>query len=64
MNRRLYQLCHEYVKCYEVLSCLMAVDGIDGERLKLFRLMQERTENLESEMETCIVEGDLMNGDG
>ena len=62
MNRRLYELCHEYVKCYEVLSCLLAVDDIGKERLKLFRLMEGRTEKLESEIESCIVEGDLMKG--
>lgn len=62
MNRRLYELCHEYVKCYEVLSCLLAVDDIGKERLKLFRLMEGRTEKLESEIESCIVEGDLRKG--
>ena len=62
MNRRLYELCHEYVKCYEVLSCLLAIDDIGKERLKLFRLMEGRTEKLESEIESCIVEGDLRKG--
>ena len=59
MNKELYELCHEYCKCYDVLTCLLAVDEIADERLKLFRLMEERTERLESEIEHCIVEHDL-----
>jgi len=62
MNRQLYELCHEYVKCYDVMSCLMSVDETAGERLKLFRLMERRTESLEREMEECIVECDLRKG--
>lgn len=34
---------------------------MESERLKLFRLMQDRMKELESEIETCIVENDLIN---
>lgn len=61
MNRLLFQLCFEYVKCYSTIELLISVDGIDAERLKLFRLMQDRCKRLEREMEECIVENDLLN---
>ena len=61
MNRELLELCVEYVKCYQILDCLLCLNGIDAERLKLFRLTQERCKRLESEMEQCIVENDLLN---
>jgi len=61
MNRQLLELCVEYVKCYQILDCLLCLNGIDAERLKLFRLTQERCKRLESEMEQCIVENDLLN---
>ena len=61
MNRHLFQLCFEYVKCYSMIECLISVDGIEAERLKLFRLMQNRCRQLEQEMEECIVENDLLN---
>ena len=59
MNRQLYELCHEYCKCYDVMGCLLSVDELAGERLKLFRLMETRTESLEREIEEAIVESDL-----
>ena len=59
MNRQLLQLCFEYIKCYQVLECLLAVDECADESLKLFRLMKNRTENLEHEIELCIVETDM-----
>lgn len=62
MNRELYELCHEYCKCYDILGCLLSVDEIADERLKLFRLVDERTRKLESEIENCIVECDLRRG--
>ena len=61
MNRLLFQLCFEYVKCYSTIELLINVNGIDAERLKLFRLMQDRCKRLEHEMEECIVENDLLN---
>lgn len=64
MNNQLLKLCVEYVKCYQILDCLLCLDGIDAERLKLFRLTQERCKRLESEMEQCIVENDLLNSMG
>ena len=39
MKRKLYLLCQDYVRCYGVLDCLISVDGLDAESLKLFRLM-------------------------
>ena len=41
----------------------MILDGIEAERLKLFRLSQNRCRNLETEMETVLVENDLLNGE-
>ena len=64
MNRMLFQLCFDYVKCYSTIELLISVDGIDAERLKLFRLMQNRCRDLEHEMEQCIVENDLLNSMG
>lgn len=64
MNRYLFQLCFDYVKCYSAIELLISVDGIDAERLKLFRLMQNRCKQLEQEMEQCIVENDLLNSMG
>ena len=61
MNRVLFQLCFEYVKYYATMDLLISVDGIDAERLKLFRLMQDRCKKLESEIEQAIVENDLLN---
>lgn len=62
MNRKLLQLCYEYIKCYQVLECLLAVDECADESLKLFRLMKDRTETLEHEIELSIVEHDMRNG--
>ena len=63
MNRKLLELCVEYIKCYQIMDCLMILDGIEAERLKLFRLAQNRCRNLETEMETVLVENDLLNGE-
>lgn len=64
MNRRLLELCVEYVKCYQILDCLLCLDGIEAERLKLFRLTRDRCKKLEQEMEECIVTNDLLNSMG
>ena len=61
MNRQLYQLCIDYIRCYDLLQALISIDGIDSERLKLFRLTQTRMKEIEREFETAIVENDLLN---
>ena len=61
MNRQLYQLCIDYIRCYDLLHALISIDGIDSERLKLFRLTQTRMKEIEREFETAIVENDLLN---
>ncbi len=61
MNKKLYTLCSEYSTCFETILLLINIDGVESERLKLFRLMQDRMKELESEIETCIVENDLIN---
>ena len=61
MNRQLFQLCQQYVYCYGVIEALLNMNGIESERLKIFRLTQNRMRMLEEEMEQCIVENDLEN---
>ena len=61
MNRQLYQLCIDYIRCYDILHALISIDGIDSERLKLFRLTQNRMKEIERDFETAIVENDLLN---
>ena len=61
MNRKLYSLCLEYMNCYGILQTLISMDGIDHERLKIFRVTADRIHELEKEMETVIVENDLEN---
>ena len=55
MNPQLLLLCREYVKCYAVLDCLINLDGLEAESLKLFRLCKDRCSMLENEMLECIV---------
>lgn len=55
MNRRLYLLCQEYIQCYGVINCLINIDGLEAESLKLFRLTKERIERLEDEFVKVIV---------
>jgi hypothetical protein len=43
------------VKCYGVLDCLINLDGLEAESLKLFRLCKDRCSMLENEMLECIV---------
>ncbi len=59
MNRRLYLLCQDYVRCYGVLECLISVDGLEAESLKLFRLTKERMEHLENEFVKIIVNNEV-----
>lgn len=59
MNPTLYLICKEYVKCYEVLDCLIHLDGLQAESLKLFRLSKERTEQLEEEIIHTIIEKEV-----
>lgn len=61
MNRHLFELCFEYVKCFSILECLISIEGIEAERLKLFRLTGERCRMLEQEIGEVIVENDLKN---
>ena len=62
MNRQLFLLCQQYVYAYGVIEALLNMNGIESERLKIFRLTQNRMRMLEEEMEQCIVENDLENG--
>ena len=62
MNRQLFQLCQQYVYCFGLIETLINTAGIESERLKIFRLTQNRMRMLEEEMEQCIVENDLENG--
>jgi hypothetical protein len=62
MNRQLFLLAQQYVYCYGVIEALLNMNGIESERLKIFRLTQNRMRMLEEEMEQCIVENDLENG--
>ena len=55
MNRKLYLLCQEYIQCYGVVNCLINIDGLEKESLKLFRLTKERMEQLENEFVKIIV---------
>ena len=55
MNKELVELCNEYVECYRVILCLLDVNGIESERLKLFRIMQERMGILEKELFELLV---------
>ena len=55
MNRKLYLLCQEYIQCYGVFNCLINIDGLEEESLKLFRLTKERMEQLETEFVKIIV---------
>lgn len=61
MNMELYHLCHEYCTCFSTVNMLIKINGVESERLKLFRLMTNRMAELEREIETCIVENDLVN---
>lgn len=61
MNMELYHLCHEYCTCFSTVNMLINISGVESERLKLFRLMTDRMAELEREIETCIVENDLVN---
>jgi hypothetical protein len=63
MNPQLLLLCREYVKCYSVLDCLINLDGLEAESLKLFRLCKDRCSMLENEMLECIVAREV-TGDG
>ena len=62
MNRQLFLLAQQYVYSYGVIEALLNMNGIESERLKIFRLTQNRMRMLEEEMEQCIVENDLENG--
>jgi hypothetical protein len=64
MNRQLFQLCQQYVYCYGVIEALLNMNGIESERLKLFRLTQNRMRMLEQEMESCIIVNDLEKNKG
>lgn len=59
MNHRLYLLCQDYIKCYGVLECLISVDGLEAESLKLFRLTKDRIERLEEEFVKIVVDKEL-----
>lgn len=59
MNQYLYSLCLEYVRCYGSIQTLIAVEGIDAERLKLFSLLINRCNSLEAEISQCTVESEL-----
>jgi hypothetical protein len=63
VNPQLLLLCREYVKCYGVLDCLINLDGLEAESLKLFRLCKDRCSMLENEMLECIVAREV-TGDG
>ena len=59
MNRKLYLLCQEYIQCYGVLNCLISIDGLETESLKLFRLTKERMQQLENEFVNVIVSNEV-----
>jgi hypothetical protein len=64
MNRQLFLLCQQYVYAYGVIEALINTAGIEAERLKLFRLTQNRMRMLEEEMESCIIVNDLEKNKG
>jgi hypothetical protein len=64
MNRELFLLCQQYVYCYGVIEALLNMNGIESERLKIFRLTQNRMRMLEEEMESCIIVNDLEKNKG
>jgi hypothetical protein len=63
VNHQLLLLCREYVKCYAVLDCLINLDGLEAESLKLFRLCKDRCSMLENEMLECIVAREVTDDD-
>ena len=63
MNRKLYLLCQEYIQCYGVINCLINIDGLEEESLKLFRLTKERMEQLENEFVNVIVSKEVGKND-
>jgi hypothetical protein len=64
MNRELFLLCQQYVYCFGLIETLINTAGIEAERLKLFRLTQNRMRMLEQEMESCIIVNDLEKNKG
>jgi hypothetical protein len=64
MNRQLFLLAQQYVYCYGVIEALLNMNGIESERLKIFRLTQNRMSMLEQEMESCIIVNDLEKNKG
>jgi len=64
MNRQLFLLAQQYVYCYGVIEALLNMNGIEAERLKIFRLTQNRMRMLEEEMESCIIVNDLEKNKG
>lgn len=58
MNKDLLELCMEYNDVYKVIDCLVNVNGIDSERLTLFRVMKNRLSVLEKDMFNLLVEKD------
>ena len=36
MNRQLYQLCIDYIRCYDLLQALISIDGIDGVKFNVY----------------------------
>ena len=64
MNRELFLLCQQYVYCYGVIEAILNMNGIESERLKIFRLTQNRMRMLEEEMESCIIVNDLEKNKG
>lgn len=58
MDRRLYLLCEEYTKIFELVYTLIKLDLSNHERLTLFRLSQERLTLLENEMFDYFIEKD------
>ena len=59
MNKDLLELCMEYNDVYNVIDCLINVNGIDSERLTLFRVMKDRLNVLEKDMFNLLVEMDV-----
>lgn len=59
MDRRLYLLCEEYTRKTELIYTLTEIDMENRERLRLFRLTQDRLELLEKELFDILVELDL-----
>jgi hypothetical protein len=64
MNRQLFLLAQQYVYAYGVIEALLNMNGIESERLKIFRLTQNRMRMLEEEMESCIIVNDLEKNKG